>query len=248
VLILINVLLIGETLYFGVSPFDTTFKLNAKYDFSFWKFKTSFNINIPLSERVGIPYIKPDFSNIFEYFEFINEPYRVTYTDLNKDIPFTTFVNPALKNWYATWTNTGYFGDGLIHKSDYFSMLSYKSNVNISFKIWGIDLFAERTDEGFNFGLGRHIYVFSGEKTGIGLFYSYEKALIYSLVFYKNNGFQMKNGLVIKSDNFEINIVNDEIDGQKSVYGKIVWKVGEMYVVGRLQGKEVRIDFEFPIW
>jgi len=247
-LLVMNILLIGETLYFGVSPFDATFKLSAKYDFSFWQFRTLFNIDIPLSQRFAVPHIKPDFSNVFEYFEFISEPYKVTYTDLNKEIPFTTFVNPAQKCWYVTWLNTGYFGEGLIHKDDYLSIISSKYKVNLSFKINGLNIFAEHSDNGFNLGFGNGIYLFMGEKTGFGVLYNFEKTLIYVLVFYSNNQFHLKNGFTMKDNNFEINIVNDEIDGQMNVSGRIQWKVGDMYVVGRLQGKEVRIYFEFPIW
>lgn len=244
----INTILIGETLFFGVSPFDISYKLSARYDFSFWKFKTKFKFDIELSEKGGFLKITPNFANVFEYFEFINEPYKATYSDLNTEIPFTTFANPAKKSWYVTWVNTGYFSDGYVHKNDYFSILSDLSHVNLTFKIYGVDIFFENSSNGITVGAGNKTYLFIGEKTGLGFLLSENSFIIYTLVFYENGSLSSKIGFTLKDDNLEINLINDEIDGQKTVAGKITLKVGDLYVVGRLQGKEVRLDFEFPIW
>jgi len=121
----------GETLYFGVSPFDTTYGLIARYDFSFWKFNTKFKLDIPIDQKRGIIYINPDFSNMIDYFQFDDYPYKVTYTTFNGDIPFTTFINPASKTWHSTWVNTGYYGDYLIHQDDMLSILGNSEAVSI---------------------------------------------------------------------------------------------------------------------
>lgn len=254
-LILLNQISNGETLYFGVSPFDTTMKLNAKYDFSFWKFKAKFDVDIPLTENAGFILIKPDISNLFESFEFIEAPYKVTYTAFNTSIPFSTFFNPAQKVWYATWVGTGYAGSGLIHKTENFSILGSGMAVNASIRIpigsANLYAFVERTQNGFNFGIGNTVYVFTGEKTGLGFFLSEKNVVLYALIYHSSdsaNSFDLVNGMALKTDNFEINIVNDNIDGNDTIIGRVIWKVGGVYVVGRLQGKEVRLDVEFPIW
>ncbi len=244
----INTFLMGETLFFGVSPFDTTYKLSTRYDFSFWKFKTKFKVDVELAQKQGFIKITPKFADGFEYFEFINDPYRVTYSDLNIDIPFTTFVNPAKKGWYATWVNTGYFSNGYIHKNDYFSILSDVSRIHLTFKMYGLDIFLENSPNGITLGAGNKTYLFIGEKTGLGVLLSDNSFIVYTLVFYENGSISSKFGFTLKTDNLEINLINDEIDGQKTISGKITLKVGDLYVIGRLQGKEVCLDFEFPIW
>jgi len=244
----INTFLMGETLFFGVSPFDTSYKLTARYDFSFWKFKTKLKVDVEVAQNQGFLKITPNFANAFEYFEFINEPYRVTYSELNTDIPFTTFTNPAKKSWYATWVNTGYFSNGYIHKNDYFSILSDVSHINLTLKMYGVNIFFESSPNGTTVGAGNKVYLFVGQKTGFGLLLSDNSFIMYSLVFYENGSLSSKSGFTLKTDNLEINLINDEVDGQRTITSKITFKVGELYVVGRLQGKEVRLDFEFPIW
>lgn len=248
IILIADTFLMGETLFFGVSPFDTSFRLVGRYDFSFWKFVATFSASIKVEQKVGFVRLIPDFSDVFEYFEFRNEPYKVTYSNLNNDIPFTTFANPAKKSWNATWVNTGYFADGYIHKNDYFSILSDKTNINVTFRVYGMDIFFENSQDGFTIGAGNKVYLFAGDKTGVGLLLNDENFLIYALAFYKDGNFLTKSGFTLKTDNFEINVLNDVIDGSNVLTGKVILKVGEMYVIGRLQGQEVRLDFEFPIW
>jgi len=111
-----------------------------------------------------------------------------------------------------------------------------------------VDIFFENSSNGITVGAGNKTYLFIGEKTGLGFLLSENSFIIYTLVFYENGSLSSKIGFTLKDDNLEINLINDEIDGQKTVAGKITLKVGDLYVVGRLQGKEVRLDFEFPIW
>jgi hypothetical protein len=243
----------GETLYFGVSPFDTTYGLIARYDFSFWKFNTKFKLDIPIDQKRGIIYINPDFSNMIDYFQFDDYPYKVTYTTFNGDIPFTTFINPASKTWHSTWVNTGYYGDYLIHQDDMLSILGNSEAVSISFKTKWADIFLERIGDGFNFGVGKNIYAFYGTRTGIGGTFSTDNFLVYATGYTDssasnttNNAINIDFGFSVKIDNLTMNIVKDQKSG--ATIWNASWKVGDMYVTGRCKGKEIRLDFEFPIW
>lgn len=244
---------LGETLYFGVSPFDTTYGLIARYDFSFWKFNTKFKLDIPIDQKRGIIYINPDFSNMIDYFQFDDYPYKVTYTTFNGDIPFTTFINPASKTWHSTWVNTGYYGDYLIHQDDMLSILGNSEAVSVSFKTKWVDIFLERVGDGFNFGVGKNIYAFYGTRTGIGGTFSTDNFLVYATGYTDssasnttNNAINIDFGFSVKIDNLTMNIVKDQKSG--ATIWNASWKVGDMYVTGRCKGKEIRLDFEFPIW
>ncbi|HCI28684.1 MAG TPA: hypothetical protein PKI14_00440 [Fervidobacterium sp.] len=237
----------GETLYFNVSPFDTTYGLNARYNFTFWKFNVEFNLDVSIGQKRGVPFISPDFVNMMDYFEFVEFPYKVTYSIFNDDIPFTTFINPASKAWHSTWLRTGYYGDYLIHQDDFISIVGNADAINTSFKTKWVDIFVERIDEGFNLGVGKNIYVFFGERTGIGGVFSSDNFLVYASSYTDSNAaINFNFGLSVKIDNFEMNIIEDAKTGRTNWSAS--WKVGDIYVTGRCKGEEVRLALEFPIW
>lgn len=247
IIIFNNALLFGETLFFSVSPFDTKYGFSFRYDFKFWKFEIDFYTPVDVSFSRGFLKFELKEDNIIKHFTFDEYPYKVTYDSIN-DIPFTTFINPTIRTWKATWLDAGYYGDNLFYKNKYFSLIGNGNEINATFNLLGFDVFFERIDDNFNVGLGKGIYIFAGEKIGVGINYVGKDILIYALSFLNNeNEFKTLFGFTLKANNFEINIGTDDIN-MSSLFGNIEWKVGDLYVVGRLQRQEVRLAIEFAIW
>lgn len=247
IIIFNNALLFGETLFFSVSPFDTKYGFSFRYGFRFWKFETEFYVPVSVNTSKGFFKFDVKEDNIIKRFNFEEYPYKVTYDSIN-NIPFSTFVNPAIKTWNATWLGAGYYGDNLFYKDQHFSIIGNDKAVNATFYLFGFDVFVERIDDKFNIGLGKNFYLFTGEKTGIGLSYVGKDILVYALGFLNSeNEFRTLFGFTLKANNFEINVGTDDINTH-SLFGNIEWKVGDLYVVGRLQRQEVRLAIEFAIW
>lgn len=247
ILIFNNLLLFGETLYFSVSPFDREYGFSFRYNFIFWKFNVDFYAPININISRGFAKFDLRENNIIERFIFDLYPYKVTYDSINST-PFITFINPASKIWNATWLGAGYYGENLFYKNQYLSIIGKDKQFNVTLSFFDLDVFVEKVGDKFNVGLGKGIYVFLGEKSGIGINYYGENILIYAIGFLNsNNELKTAFGLTVKTDNFEMNVGNNEIDFN-SIFGNIQWKVGDVYVVGRLQGKKVRLAVEFAVW
>ncbi|HOJ94942.1 MAG TPA: hypothetical protein PK390_06860 [Fervidobacterium nodosum] len=235
----------GETLFFNVSPFDNVYGFTLRYNFNFWKFDVRFYLPVDVKIKMGFPQIDAKFSDIIDKFHFEDYPYKVTYDFINQ-IPFTTFINPAQKVWYSTWLKAGYYGDKLFYIDDNFSIIGDSKNLNVSLNILGYTLFVEKIDNNYIFGAGKGIYAFFGNKSGMGINYVKESLLIYYLLYLADGKINSEFGFSLKGDNFEFNIVNNI--NSPGINGSIVWKVGEIYVVGRQQGEKVCLAVEFPIW
>ncbi|MGC8820575.1 MAG: hypothetical protein ACP5KD_04515 [Fervidobacterium sp.] len=246
ILFLLGSLIFGETLFFSVSPFDTTYGLSLRYDFTFWKIKAEFYLPVNVQFNRGFPQFVFEPANLINEFHFSEYPYKVTYDSIN-DIPFTTFVNPAVKVWRSTWLGAGYYGDKLFYSSD-FSILADSKNINLSYKILRLNIFVEKQEEDYTVGIGNIFYVFSGSKTGVGVNYVSENVLVYGTIHLKDGAFTSKFGLTLKGPDVEFNIVSDSIDSLDAISISIVWKVGEIYVIGRQQGQKVCLVAEFPLW
>ncbi|ODN30339.1 hypothetical protein [Fervidobacterium thailandense] len=244
--IILAITTLGETLFLSVSPFDTSWGILAKTRIRFWKFDIGLSANVDVLFKNGFPQLKPNFDNLIDYFNFENEPYVVKYSFLGPNVPFTTFLNPAKKSWYASWVNTGYVDEYVFHKGEFFSILGNadKLNVTLDFKIF--EVFAEREVDNLNFGIGKFVYLYFGNKTGLGLFYPQKNWMVYVLT-YLDPDFQLKlaYGLYLGWENVTLALRSDE---ELGFVGDVVWKVGELNVAGRLEGQKVRVAFHFPIW
>ncbi|MEN3042672.1 MAG: hypothetical protein ABDH59_05145 [Fervidobacterium sp.] len=242
-----SVLLFGETLFFSVSPFDTEYGLSFRYNFRFWKFHVDFYTSSNIDFSKGFPKLSLKEENIIKYFSFEEYPYKVTYSNFNQ-LPFNTFINPAQKAWHLTWLGTGYYNDNLLYEDQHISLIGNYKALNITFSLFDLDLFVERLEDKFNIGVGKLIYVFTGEKTGLGINYFSKNILIYALVFLDaTSELKAQFGFTLKKDDIEINIGN-EYTNRDSIFGGLQWKVGDIYVIGRLQGQKIRLVVEFPIW
>lgn len=265
-LILLNSFAYGETLFFGVSLFDVKYGPVFRYSFKFWNFESDFYL--PMNVALNRGFIKLDFDSdsAIEKFHFQDGVYKVTYDNINS-IPFSTFANPASKSWSATWLEAGFYGEFLIYKSHYFSLIGNGEKINIAVKLPFLPffsaLFLERDSNKIYAGLGTDlmngIYIFAGQKNGIGVNYIFDgpnnsKVLIYGASYLDYDNFfdlsklETVYGFTLKTQNFEINLSNDYKDNTKPLVGMIKWKVGDVYVIGQFKGEKIRISTEFPIW
>ncbi|MFN3691950.1 MAG: hypothetical protein ACK4R7_03560 [Fervidobacterium sp.] len=266
IILTLSSLTFGETLFFGVSLFDIKYGPVMRYNFKFWKFESDFYL--PLYTSIDRGFVKFDINSnkAIERFHFEDDIYKVTYDNINT-IPFSTFANPAYKTWNVSWLNTGIYDDYLFYKSDYFSLIGNGEKINIGLKlpfsffspIIFLEKDANKVYGGIGTGIERGLYIFVGQKNGIGINYIFDgpnksKVLTYTTAYLDYDGnfdlfnIEIEYGLTIRMKDFEINLLNTYMENQKNVLGTIKWKAGDVYVIGQLQGEKVRISTEFPIW
>lgn len=246
VIFLSTAILLGETLFLSVSPFDASWGFVAKVRVRFWKFDIGLNGNVDVSFKSGFPQLKPNFDDLIDYFNFESQPYVVKYSVLGANVPFTTFLNPAKKSWFASWVSTGYVDEYVFHKGEFFSVLGNGDKLNVTFDFKILELFLERVGSDLNIGVGKLFYLYLGSKTGLGFFYPQKDWMVYVLAYLDSNSqFNLVCGLHLSWDKATLTLRTDE---KLRFVGDVEWKVGELNVIGRLEGEKVRLAFHFPIW
>ncbi len=240
------VMIVGETLFLSVSPFDTSWGILAKARVKFWKFDIGLNANVDLAFKSGFPQLKPNFDNLIEHFNFESEPYVVRYSILGVNVPFTTFLNPAKRSWYASWVNTGYVDEYVFHKGEFLSVLGNGDRLHVTLDFKVLETFFERDGTNLSVGVGKFLYLYMGSKRGLGFFYPQKDWMVYLLAYLDSNlELNLAYGFYITLENVTLMFSSDKDSG---LVGGVTWKVGDLNVTGRLEREKVRVAFNFPIW